>query len=410
MTASERAAFEAALAEYVKSQQVDAHSPDKSNRWAADAALKWWGDKVRQETHYGQVAQAGRQELVGAQAALAAFVTDAARPAIRRGTAASLLDPRDKGSRAALARALADQEPLVRHGALEAAGALEPSERLRLVSPLFSDSIRTIRIQAAQVLTSVPAGGMTATERAPFEAALAEYVQSQQVDADRAEAHLNLGALYLTQGDPARAEAEYRTAIALMPAIGGAWANLADLYRAQGREEDAEKTLRQGLEAAPRDPGVHHALGLALVRAKRMPEAIVELRKAAELPPDRARYDYVYGVALDSVGQTSQAIAVLAAAHGRHSGQPGDPRGPGVLFGEGRRPAAGCRICRETRRARPGERRGQSASRFPPRRASRGLAAALSLGRGGAVGASQRPRVTQAVGVIGFPCSKEGKT
>jgi Tfp pilus assembly protein PilF len=291
---------------------------DKSNRWAADAALKWWGDKVRQETYYGQIAQAGRQELDGAQAALAAFVADAARPAIRRGTAASLLDPRDKGSRAALARALADPEPLVRHGALEAAGALEPSERLRLVSPLLSDSIRTIRIQAAQVLTSVPAGGMTATERAPFEAALAEYVQSQQVDADRAEAHLNLGALYLTQGDPARAEAEYRTAIALMPAIGGAWANLADLYRTQGREEEAEKTLRQGLEAAPRDPGVHHALGLALVRARRMPEAIAELRKAAELPPDRARYDYVYGVALDSIGQTPQAIAVLAAAQGRH--------------------------------------------------------------------------------------------
>ncbi len=124
--------------------------------WAADAALKWWGDKVRQETHYGQIAHAGRQELDGAQAALAAFVADAARPAIRRGTAASLLDPRDKGSRAALARALADPEPLVRHGALEAAGALEPSERLRLVSPLLSDPIRTIRIQAAQVLTSFP--------------------------------------------------------------------------------------------------------------------------------------------------------------------------------------------------------------------------------------------------------------
>ncbi len=206
----------------------------------------------------------------------------------------------------------------MRLGALEAAGALEPSERLRLVSPLLSDPIRTIRIQAAQVLTSVPAGGMTASERAAFEAALAEYVQSQRVDADRAESHLNLGSLYLAQGDPARAEAEYRTAIALMPAIGGGWANLADVYRAQGREEEAEKTLRRGLETAPRDPGVHHALGLALVRSKRMPEALVELRKAAELPPDRVRYDYVYGVALDSVGQTPKAIEVLAAAHVRH--------------------------------------------------------------------------------------------
>lgn len=291
---------------------------DKSNRWAADAARKWWGDKARQEPHYGEIVHAGREEHEGAQAAIAGLVTDAARPAIRRGTAASLLDPRRPDSRAALERALADREPLVRLGALEAAAALEPSERLRLVAPLLSDRIRTIRIQAASVLTSVPPGGMTASERAAFEAALAEYVESQHVDDDRAEAHLNLGSVYLARGDMARAESEYRTAIALMPAIGGGWANLADLYRVQGREEEAEKTLRQGLEAAPQDPGVHHALGLALVRSKRTTEAIVELRKAAELPPDRVRYDYVYAVALDSVGQTPKAIAVLAEAHGRH--------------------------------------------------------------------------------------------
>jgi tetratricopeptide (TPR) repeat protein len=293
---------------------------DKSNRWAADAARKWWGDKVRQEPHYGEIVHAGREEREGAQAALASFVTDKAWPAIRRGTAASLLDPRGAASRTALERALADKEPLVRHGALEAAGALEPSERLRLVSPLLSDPMRTIRIQAAQVLASVPAAGMTATERAAFETALAEYVESQHVDADRAEAHLNLGSLYAVRGDLGKAEAEYRTALALTPAIGGAWANLADLYRSQGRDDEAEKVLRRGLAAAPRDPGVHHALGLTLVRRRRMPEALQELRKAAELPPERARYDYVYGVALDSVGQTARALEVLASAHARHSG------------------------------------------------------------------------------------------
>ena len=291
---------------------------DKSNRWAADAAKKWWGDKVRQETHYGEIAHAGREELEGAQAALAGFVADAARPAIRRATAASMLDPRGPVPRAALVRALADPEPLVRHGALSAAGALEPSERLRFVSPLLRDPMRTVRIDAAQVLTSVPRDAMTASERGDFEAALAEYVKSQGVDADRAEAHLNLGALAVSQGDPARAEAEYRKAIALMPAIGGGWANLADLYRAQGREDEAEKTLRDGIAAAPNDPGVHHALGLALVRKKRLPEALVELRKAAELPPERVRYDYVYAIALDSVGRTSEAIAALAEAHQRH--------------------------------------------------------------------------------------------
>ncbi len=309
---------------------------DRSDRWAADAARKWWGDKVRQEPHYGEIVRAAREEHVGAQPALAGYVADATRPAIRRATAAGLLDPRDAASRAALERALSDPEPLVRRGALEAAGALGPSERLRLVSPLLRDPLRTIRIEAARSLASLPQGARSTGEQAAYEQALGEYVGSLNVDADRAEAHLNLGSLYATQGDLARAEAEYREAIAITPALGGAWANLADLYRAQGREAEAERTLRQGLEAAPRDPGVHHALGLALVRARRLPEAVEELRKAAELPPERARYAYVYGIALDSVGQTSKAIAVLASGPRTPSGQPGDSRSAGVFLGEDR--------------------------------------------------------------------------
>src|SRR5206468_1199063 len=76
----------------------------------------------------------------------------------------------------------------------------------------------------------------------------------------------------------------------------------------------------QGLVAAPRDPGIHHALGLTLVRQKRMPEALAELQKAATLPPERARYAYVYGVALDSIGQTDRGLEVLTAAHTRFPG------------------------------------------------------------------------------------------
>jgi Flp pilus assembly protein TadD len=288
---------------------------DKSDRWAADAAAKWWGDRARKERHYGEIVHAAREELPGAGDSLAGFVTDSRNPGIRRATAASLLPPG-----AALERALADPDPLVRHGALGAAQALEPGARVTLIAPLLRDPIRTVRIEAAGALADAPKETMSSAQRSDFEAALAEYVQSQMVDSDRAESHLNLGVLAVAQGDLAAAEAEYRMALALTPAFGGAWANLADLYRLQGRDGEAEKTLRQGLAAAPQDPGVHHALGLTLVRLKRMPEALVELRKAASLPPERPRYDYVYGVALDSVGQTGKAIEVLAAAHTAHPG------------------------------------------------------------------------------------------
>jgi tetratricopeptide (TPR) repeat protein len=294
----------------------------KSARWAADAALKWWGDKLRQTPDYGEVVHAGRDQLEGGQAAIAAFVSDPARPAIRRGTAASMLDPRVAAARAALEKALADPDPLVRQGALGATQGLDASERLRAVAPLLRDPIRAVRLEAVRALASIPGEGTSASERADFDAGLAEYVASLSVDADRAEAHLQLGALYAMRGDHARAEAEYKTALALTPSIAAGWANLADLYRAQGREDEAQSTLREGLRIAPRDAGLHHALGLALVRRRKTPEAVEEFALAAKLSPGNARYAYVYGVALDSVGQTPRAIDVLTAAHARHTGNP----------------------------------------------------------------------------------------
>ena len=177
-----------------------------------------------------------------------------------------------------------------------------------------------MRIDAARALASVPKEAMNSSERADFERALGEFVQSQMVDADRAEAHLNLAGIYVEQGELDRAEAEYKTALALTPALAGTYVNFADLYRQRGRDDEAERILRQGLAAAPRDPGIHFALGLTLVRQKRTAEALRELLQAATLPPERPHYIYVYGVALDSVGQTQGALEILAAAHTRHAG------------------------------------------------------------------------------------------
>lgn len=116
------------------------------------------------------------------------------------------------------------------------------------------------------------------------------------------------------------AEADYRAALRLSPEFAPAAVNLADLYRQLGQDADGEAVLRQGIEASPRDGGLHHALGLTLVRLKRQDEAIENLRLAVEVEPDRARYAYVYAVALNSVGQRTEAIQVLEDSVERHPG------------------------------------------------------------------------------------------
>ncbi len=55
-----------------------------------------------------------------------------------------------------------------------------------------------------------------------------------------------------------------------------------------------------------------------LVREKKVDEALILLKGAAERAPENARYAYVYGVALNTTGQTSKAIAVLENTQKRH--------------------------------------------------------------------------------------------
>ena len=76
--------------------------------------------------------------------------------------------------------------------------------------------------------------------------------------------------------------------------------------------------MRQAIQASPKDAGLHHALGLTLVRLKRQDEALAELARAAELEPDRARYPYVYAVALDASGRRADAIQALKDNLARH--------------------------------------------------------------------------------------------
>ena len=52
----------------------------------------------------------------------------------------------------------------------------------------------------------------------------------------------------------------------------------------------------------------------ALRRQKRYDDAVASLGEATRLNPDNAHYCYVYAVALNSVGQTEQALSVLKQA------------------------------------------------------------------------------------------------
>jgi tetratricopeptide (TPR) repeat protein len=292
---------------------------DRTPRWAAEALARWYPGP--RPAHYGEAIHAGRRGLPGAEAQLLRLAGDPGRPAIARATAVSLLRPHASGaSIRAVEAALSDSDPLVRLAAVEAAGTLGLDSRLRMLVPVLDASPAAVRIEAARALADAPAERLTAEQRRALDRGLADYRRAQEINADRPEAQVNLGALADQRGEHDAAERAYRRATVLDPTFVPAYVNLADHHRARQQDEKGERVLRQGLERNPDAPALHHSLGLLLVRARRYADAVASLARAAELAPDAARYAYVYGVALHSTGRTDRALAVLTRAHDRHPG------------------------------------------------------------------------------------------
>ena len=290
---------------------------DKSNQWAVDYFQEWYGEK--KERHYGETFYAARRGYPDAKDELIRLADSTGNAPMIRAAALSLLAqyPSEQ-SLHALKTAINDPDPLVRASVIASADMADVSTRFQLFKPLLQDSVRLVRVQAAQSLADTPAEMMTGGEAVQLAGALLEYKHTLYINADHQTAWLNLAILALRQKDYQTAEEYYIKAINVEPLFPYSYINLADLYRMQGRENEGEETLLRALKQSPDMAEVHHALGLLYVRQKKIDKALLHLQKAAELNPGAARFAYVYAIALNSTGDTPGAFTVLQQALARH--------------------------------------------------------------------------------------------
>jgi len=291
---------------------------DRSAEWAANQVRKWYGREPEGYQRYAETFAAARKREPGAGGDLADLVRDTTTPGIARATALAELGPYIAPETIdVVALGLSDDDPLMRVGAVQALEFAPAEIRGQLVFKALNDPVRAVRIEAARVLADLRNGKLSADRQAALDKGLQEYIDSQQVMAERPEAQVNLGNIHALLGEVEQAATAYRTAMELSPLFTPAYVNLADLFRSRGEEASADAVLRQGVEQIPDSGDVHHALGLSLIRQQHTAEALEELRQAAVLAPENARYPYVYAVALNSTGDTDQAIMVLQGAHNR---------------------------------------------------------------------------------------------
>jgi len=285
---------------------------DQSAQWASQVVDKWYRHAPKGFQRFAETLQESAIGAPGAARALAELIEDREQPAIARATALE----RAAAYAASLNEAtrdnvVGDPSPLVRRAAARSLPAIDPRAAADLTSPLLSDRVRSVRIEAAESLAGRPDDSLSAATSAALARAIDEYIAAQQFNADRPEAHLNLALLFAKELELGKAEAQLKIALSLDPSFVPAAVNLADLYRASGREGEAERALRNAIASYRDDASLEYALGLSMVRQGRRQEALSHLSTAAKLDPSNARCGYVYAVALADAGQPDQAIGEL---------------------------------------------------------------------------------------------------
>jgi predicted CXXCH cytochrome family protein len=298
---------------------------DKGAAWAAAEIARWAPNGAKGAQSFAEAFAALERGGERAAGSVLAIAADSAQPAIVRASALERLVRAGAAVDPALLQSLASHSsPLVRGGVALAGGALpDASVRTAVLGPLLADPVRSVRIEAASGLASLPPTQLEEHIRAPFRAALEEYVAVQRFNADRPEAHVNLGTALAAQGDIPGARAAFAEAIRLDSSFLPAYVNLADAERALGEEGNAEATLRRAVALEPMSGMPAHALGLSLVRQRRYAEALHMLGEAVRREPGSSRYAYVYAVALHDGGRPDEAVRVLEDALNRH---PDDPQ------------------------------------------------------------------------------------
>ena len=148
-------------------------------------------------------------------------------------------------------------------------------------------------VSAATLRHAVPKAAAKAHERArklfaagQFSDAARELEKALALDPDFAEAHENLGALYLKLDRPAEAEQHVRRAIELNPSSSFAHSDLSALQLLSGDPGAAERSARRALELSRGNDWARFMLGMSLLRDPAThAEAVQQLEYASRSVP-----------------------------------------------------------------------------------------------------------------------------
>jgi tetratricopeptide (TPR) repeat protein len=285
---------------------------DKPLSWNVEHFNKWYGES--RKPHYGEVIAAGRERELEAEAELIRLANDPLLPAIVRATVLELLRAYPSPeSQATLAKALEDDDALIRYTAIRSLEYFDAETRLKRIAPKLYDPVKAVRMEAAMMLSILPKERLRKDDQQAFKLALDEYREAMLYNADLAPQRYNLGNLAANKGDDLQAIGAYEKAINIDDRFYPAKVNLAMLYNRQGKNHKAEKLLRGVVEQEPELYEIAYSLGLLLAEMQQYQDAERFLGRAAD-GMNYGRAYYNHGQVLLVLNQPNKAEKALKIA------------------------------------------------------------------------------------------------
>ena len=285
---------------------------DKDSQWSGEFVNQWFDKNAATDEEpfapIFAIADGGYQNMASQLSKIAQSQQYA--DIIRASALVRMANIPDTNTLIAIARNVKHPDSNVRRGAIDGAVNINPAEKWRILSPLLTDKVLSVRSEAAMALVSLWSK-LTAEQQQALKAPLADYMAIQDFNADRGYAHTNKAIVFGYQNKIELANKAYQQSMRIEPYFSPGYVNMAELYRRQGQNLEAINTLLLGSKANPSDSSIPYSLGLAFIRSKEIQLAQQSLLTAATLAASNANYYYVYALSLrgDKDKAAEQAMA-----------------------------------------------------------------------------------------------------
>lgn len=265
---------------------------DKSNTWAANKVVEWYGAK--REAHFSDALLLSAKNKLSQKErdALDVFINDLNYPAIARASVIDNVQITESKQYEALIKGLNDASPMVRFAALQKFRGLSLEDRTAIALKHTNDTTKLVRIGAAQLLLDLDLNTLTNIDVSGITKSRNELEGMLFSNADFSTGRMQLGDYYFQTNDIKNAIKHYRIALKKDSLLIPVYTNLASCYSIDGKPDEALDILNILIDKSPDLGRAYYLRALLYFELEQHAIAIKDLKKAIVLEPSNSRYLY----------------------------------------------------------------------------------------------------------------------